>query len=195
MNIDTVFSVFNGILALGFIGYALWNRFKQQAALKVLDPQQFSQAIIKIDKIAKFVEEELLEPDLSPEELDAQRKEQIEQLMPYIELVGDNVFMRFQKSAAGSTRSLNINERKLDESLFLDNLNSHPQGELIQAAIDAGIIGKSTLKLIQKNPLMLDVLMAKFAPQLEQLQNQLNALKEGATKIAGSTKTSLSFLK
>ena len=197
MELALLIAIFNGIPIAIFAIYSILNKYKQDAALKVIEPEEFSKAISKIDKISKFVKELMEEEDLSDEEVEEQQKEQLKQMEPLVEMISKDIFSRFQKSKAGLTRGINHQERQLDKVLFEDGLEAHPQGDLIQAAIDYGLIGKSTLKLIQKNPLMLDFVMTKFAPQLEQLQNQLENLKNTAKAApkGNSSKPTLSFLK
>lgn len=137
----------------------------------------------------------MLEDDeeLSEEEQKKRQEEQFNQLnillTPYIDEVSNQVVNKVIGSiteANKSLRTLNANATKEERQLikniqdvdFESFIELHPQGELIQLAIDQGLVPKAWIKSIKKNPVMLEIFLPRIQPYLEKIEGELSKLKD-----------------
>ena len=137
---------------------------------------------------------ELTEEELTEEEQKKQQEDQYLQLnsilTPYIDEISNQIVQKVTGSvteANKSLRTLQANAGKQERQIlkemevadFESFIEMHPDGELIQAAIDSGLVPKAWLKALKKNPMLLEMFLPRLEPYLAEIRNKLQIKSTG----------------
>ena len=155
---DSVFIIINTILLVIFL---IFVHFK------------FKKFETSTTKLNDIIESEFDQTEMSEEDLKEQQEQQLQALQPLIDRIVAEIKLVFSNKAKTAGATFGRMEKAVDRDIFLDSLDTHPQGPLIKLALDSGFIGKKTINRIMNNPEYLDIVLMKFGPQLAQLQESL----------------------